>query len=170
MLIIKDSMILIHLAKMAIIADSCRHFGTVMIPEKVFEEAVVKGKENGHPDALVIEQTIKKDLIKVKKVMDKTKLDNLILFGLHLGEAEAVALYFQECAKFLGTDDDTCRRNRILLGINIIGSPAIVITLFRKGSISLKKVLDCISTLEMIGWFDIEVINEMQRQVKRCLN
>ena len=38
MLIVKDSMILIHLAKMQILTDSCRHFGNVLIPTKVYEE------------------------------------------------------------------------------------------------------------------------------------
>lgn len=51
MLIIKDSMILIHLAKMQILADSCRHFGNVLIPSKVYEETVINGKKNGHPDS-----------------------------------------------------------------------------------------------------------------------
>ena len=78
-----------------------------------------------------------------------------------------MALYFQEKAEFLATDDDTCRKNRIILGINIIGSPAIVIILFRKALITRKKALDCVSALETIGWFDTEVIHEMKRQIEK---
>lgn len=167
MLVIKDSMILIHLAKMQILADSCRHFGKVMIPTKVYEETVVNGKEKGHPDALIIEQTITSDLIQIKEVKNKTKVDDLKIFGLHLGEAEAVVLYFQEHAQFFATDDDTCRRNRIILGINIIGSPAIVLTLLRNGAITKLKALDCVYALETIGWFDIEVINEMRNKIEK---
>jgi predicted nucleic acid-binding protein len=172
MLVVKDSMILIHLAKMQILKDSCRQFGEVMIPTKVYEETVVKGKEKGHPDALIIEEAITTDLVKVKEVRNKRKVDDLKIFGLHLGEAEAVVLYFQEQAQFLATDDDTCRRNRIILGINIIGSPAIVLTLLRNGAINRRKALDCVLALETIGWFDIEVINQMNRQIKevdKCL-
>ncbi len=167
MLVIKDSMILIHLAKMQLLTDSCRHFGKVMIPTKVYEETVVNGKEKGHPDALIIEQAITTDLIKIEEVKNKKKVDDLKIFGLHLGEAEAVVLYFQEQAQFLATDDDTCRRNRIILGINIIGSPAIVLTLFRKDTITRRKALDCVFALETIGWFDTEVINEMKRQIEK---
>ncbi|MBU4139385.1 MAG: DUF3368 domain-containing protein, partial [Euryarchaeota archaeon] len=65
MITIKDSMILIHLAKLAILPESCRHFGNVLIPEKVYEEAVLTGKERGYPDALIIEQEIKGNLIKI---------------------------------------------------------------------------------------------------------
>ena len=165
MIVVKDSMILIHLAKMAILADSCRHFGNVLIPVKVYEEAVLKGQEKGYPDALVIERAIKGNLITIKAVTDKNKVDNLRLFGLHLGEAETVALYFQEGARYIATDDDTCRKNRILLGINTIGSPAIVISLFKKGQITKQKTIDCVSVLKTIGWFDINVIQEMQRQI-----
>lgn len=165
MIVIKDSMVLIHLAKMAIFADSCRYFGNILIPEKVYEETVLKGKEKGYPDSIIIEQSIKGDLIKIKGVMDKRRVDNLRLFGLHLGEAEAVALYFQEKARYLATDDDTCRRNRIILGINIVGSPAIILTLLRKGLITRQKASDCVSALETIGWFDTDIIHEMQHQI-----
>lgn len=166
MITIKDSMILIHLAKLAVLEESCRQFGIVLIPEKVYEEAVLAGKEKGHPDALIIEREIKGNLIKIKKVINRKKVDDLRLFGLHYGEAEAVALYFQENARFLATDDDTCRRNRIMLGINIIGTPAIVIMLFRKGRISREKAIDCVSVLDTIGWFDENVIHEMNRQIE----
>jgi predicted nucleic acid-binding protein len=112
MIVIKDSMILIHLAKMQILTDSCRHFGNILIPTKVYEETVINGKKKDHPDALIIEQTISSDLIIIREVGDKKKVENLRIFGLHLGEAEAAALYFQEKAQFLATDDDTCREKQ----------------------------------------------------------
>lgn len=167
MLVVKDSMVLIHLTKMHILTESCRYFGDVLIPTKVYEETVLTGKKKGHPDALIIEQAISENLIKIKRVLDKKKINKLSLFGLHLGEAEAVALYLQEHAQFLATDDDAVRRNRILLAINIIGSPAVVLMLFRTGLIERRKALDCISALETIGWFDVNVTNEMRRQIER---
>ena len=167
MIVVKDSMILIHLAKMQILTDSCQYFGNVLIPTKVYEESVIKGQKKGHPDALIIEQTIQSNLIRIKGIVNNEKIVNLRLFGLHLGEAEAVALYFQEKAQFLATDDDTCRKNRIILGINIIGSPAIVLMLFRKALITRKKAIDCVLALETIGWFDTEIMHEMKRQIDR---
>ena len=100
MIVVKDSMILIHLAKMHKLTDSCQHFGDIIIPTEVYEETVIRGKKKGHPDALIIEQTINSNLIKIKEIENKEKVDNLRLFGLHLGEAEAVALYFQEKLNF----------------------------------------------------------------------
>lgn len=102
----------------------------------------------------------------MKDVRNKKKVEDLTIFGLHHGEAEAVVLYFQEQAQFLATDDDTCRRNRIILGINIIGSPAIILTLFRNSVITRRKSLDCVCALETIGWFDSEVMIEMKRQIE----
>ncbi len=167
MIVVKDSMVLIHLAKMQVLTYSCQYFGDVIIPTKVYEETVINGKKKGHPDALIIQQTINSNLIKIKEINNKDNVDNLRLFGLHLGEAEAVALYFQEKAQFLATDDDTCRKNRIILGINIIGSPAIILMLLRKALITRNKAIDCISALETIGWFDTEVRHEMKRQIDR---
>ncbi|MDO9096861.1 MAG: hypothetical protein Q7U60_01885, partial [Candidatus Methanoperedens sp.] len=154
-------------AKMQILTNSCLYFGNVLIPTKVYEETVIDGKKKGHADALIIEQTIGSNLIKIQEAKDKKKVDDLKIFGLHLGEAEAVVLYFQEDAQFLATDDDTCRRNRIILGINIIGSPAIVLTLLRNGAITKRKALDCVYALETIGWFDIEVINGMRNKIEK---
>jgi predicted nucleic acid-binding protein len=167
MIVVKDSMILIHLAKMHLLIDSCQYFGDVIIPTKVYEETVINGKKKGHPDALIIEQTINNNLITIKEIENKEKVDYLRLFGLHLGEAEAIALYFQEKAQILATDDDTCRKNRIILGINIIGSPAIVLMLFRKALITRRQAIDCVSALETIGWFDTEVIHEIKRKIDR---
>jgi predicted nucleic acid-binding protein len=167
MIVVKDSMVLIHLAKMQVLTDSCQYFGDVIIPTKVYEGTVINGKKKGHSDALIIQQTINSNLIKIKEIKNKDNVDNLKLFGLHFGEAEAVALYFQEKAQFLATDDDSCRKNRIILGINIIGSPAIVLMLFRKALITRKKAIDCISALETIGWFGAEVMHEMKRQIDR---
>lgn len=166
MITIKDSMILIHLAKMAILSESCRYFGDVLIPKKVYQESVTAGRKNGHPDALIIEQAIDGNLIKITEVQDKKKVHNLRLFGLHYGEAEAVALYYQENARFLATDDDTCRKNKIMLDINIIGSPAIVIMLYKKRIISREKAINCISSLEEIGWFDANILYEMNQQIE----
>ena len=58
-------------------------------------------------------------------------------------------------------------KNRIIIGINIIGSPAIVIMLFKNALITRNKALDCIFSLETIGWFDIEVINKMKEQIEK---
>jgi hypothetical protein len=39
--------------------------------------------------------------------------------------------------------------------------------LFRKVLITRKKAIDCVSALEIIGWFDEEVMHEMKRQIER---
>jgi len=60
--------------------DSCQHFGDVIIPTKVYEETVMNGKKKGHPDALIIEQTINDNLITIKEIENNDKVDNLRLF------------------------------------------------------------------------------------------
>lgn len=44
-------------------------------------------------------------------------------FNIQRGEAEAVALYWQEEADLLATDDDNVRRKKDALRIKTIGTP-----------------------------------------------
>lgn len=166
-LIIKDSMVLIHLAKMGILENSCDYFNEVVIPEAVFNETVVEGKKSSHLDAAIIEQMIKLKKIKVKSIKNKNKIKEYLKYGLHYGEAEAIELYFQEDADILASDDDVIRKNRALLNINLIGTPAVLIILLRKKGITKRKAIDACEILESIGWFHEDLILELKNQIEK---
>ena len=59
---------LIHLAKVDLIDFLLRLFDKILIPDSVYNEVVIKGKEKGHSDAIIIERAILNDKIEVKKV------------------------------------------------------------------------------------------------------
>ena len=52
---VKDSMVLIHLAKITLLEKSCNLF-KVMIPSLVYEETIIDGKRLFKEDALLIEK------------------------------------------------------------------------------------------------------------------
>ena len=84
MIVIKDSMVLIHLAKITILENACDFFKNILIPEKVFEETVLKGKERSFDDAMLIESIIKKGKIRVMKIRKKElikKINDFNVFG-----------------------------------------------------------------------------------------
>ncbi|HZX20309.1 MAG TPA: DUF3368 domain-containing protein, partial [archaeon] len=112
MLVVNDSMVLIHLAKITLLEKSCDHFGTVMIPEAVFLESVKTGKTRGFEDAILIESIIKKGKITVKKIGKKEQLKKINQYNIFGGEAEAIALYWQENADLLACDDDNVRKKK----------------------------------------------------------
>lgn len=57
---------LIHLANVGLIDFLFKLFDKILIPESVYDEVVIKGKEEGHSDAIIIEQAISNNKIEVK--------------------------------------------------------------------------------------------------------
>jgi predicted nucleic acid-binding protein len=165
-MIIKDAMVLIHLAKISLLEKSCDHFRNIMIPDEVYGE-VLKGEPKGYEDIIVIKGLIEKDKIKVKNIRNKKLMEKANSFNIFRGEAEALALYWQEKADLLATDDDNVRKKKLILNINLIGTPAIILKLFRSKSIDRKKFIQSINELRKIGWFHQAVLDKLLMEVKK---
>lgn len=167
MLVVKDSMVLIHLAKITLLETACAYFGKVEIPEKVYNETVVAGKEKGHEDAVLIESAIKTGAIGVKKVQKPGLVKKANDFNIYGGEAEALALYWQEKAGLLATDDDNVRAKKEALGLRLIGTPAIIMRLFNGKKIGPEKARQSVAKLRKIGWFSGEVMDRILNGVEK---
>ena len=165
MIIIKDAMVLIHLAKLSILEKSCDYFKRTLIPELVFQE-IVKGEEKGFPDVQIALNLIKSKKIIIKKINDKSLMKKANQFNIQGGEAEVVALYWQEKADLIGTDDDNVRKKKTLLNIKTIGTPAIILKLHKNKIIDKSKIEQCISELRKIGWFSNAVLDKILMEVK----
>lgn len=166
-LIVKDTMVLIHLAKVSLLEKSGALFGKVIIPPAVFEEAVVAGKEKKFEDALVIEQLVKDKKIVVKRVRQEELITKANQFNIFGGEAQAVALYWEKKAAWLATDDDNVRSKKEILDLNIVGTPAIILRLYQEKKIESLKAHQAIARLRKIGWFNSEVLDTMLSEVKK---
>lgn len=160
MMLVKDAMVMIHLAKITLLEKSCNYFNNVIIPKKVYEE-IMAGKAFGYPDINVIEDMIMKNKIKVKMVKNKKYLARAVQFNIQGGEAEAVALYWQKKADYLATDDDNVRRKNLLLNLKLIGTPLIILILFKKKMINKDKFRNSLEELRKIGWFSNAVIDKI---------
>lgn len=164
-MIIKDSMALIHLAKLSILEKSCDYFRKVIIPELVYHE-IIKGKNKGFSDVPVITELIKNNKIIVKKVKDKNLIKKANQFNIQRGEAEVVALYWQEKADLIASDDDNLRKKKSILNIKIIGTPSIILKLYKIRRINGYKTKQCILELRNIGWFSNVVLDKILMEVK----
>lgn len=164
-MIIKDSMVLIHLAKLTILEKCCNYFKNVLIPRLVYVE-VKKGIEIGFEDATLINDLIKENKIRVLDVKNKNLIKKVNEFNIQRGEAEAVALYWEKKADFLATDDDNVRKKKDLLDIKIIGTPAIILKIYKEKIIDKVKIKQCINKLKEIGWFHIAILDKMQMEVQ----
>ena len=164
-MIIKDSMALIHLAKLSVLEKSCEYFRKVIIPELVYRE-VIKGKSKGFSDVSTIIELMERDKISVKKVKDKKLIKKANQFNIQKGEAEVVALYWQEKADLIASDDDNLRKKKNILNLKIIGTPSIILKLYKIGKIDDDKIRKCISELRNIGWFSNAILDKILMEIK----
>jgi predicted nucleic acid-binding protein len=158
MKLVKDTMVAIHLAKIGCLPSSCDYFAPVLIPPLVHRE-IMKGKEKGHDDVPIIFNLIEQKKITVKKVTQKELVQKANQFNIQRGEAEAVALYWQEKAVFLATDDDNVRKKRVVLGLHLLGTPAILRHFYQKHIIDGTTLEIAVAELRKIGWFSSVVLD-----------
>jgi predicted nucleic acid-binding protein len=166
MKLVLNSMVVIHLSKLTLLKYLCDIFDEVILPQKVFEETIEKGLEKGYSNSFVTKKLIEKGLIRVKGIHSGTSVNELEIFGLNEGEAEAVALYFQEKADRLASDDNAVRKNRVILGLQIVGTPALIYSLFKKGLVTKEKTIAALFELKKLGWFRPEVLELILKEVE----
>ncbi|MEK6948026.1 MAG: hypothetical protein AABX19_02170 [Nanoarchaeota archaeon] len=161
MKVVKDSMVLINLAKITLLETSCNFFKVVLIPKMVFEEVVTAGKNKGSDEVIIIENLIKNKKIKVKEIKDKEVTKMVNEFNIYGGEAEALILYKQEKCDLLISDDFNLRKKKDLVNARIIGSLAVLLKLRQSKKIDKNKFENCINKMREIGWFSSSVIDKV---------
>ena len=159
-MIIKDSMVIIHLAKITLLEKSCEYFKDVIIPKMVYNE-VLAGKEKGQADVKIVLDLMESNKIKVKDIKNKVLIKKVEEFNIQRGEAEALALYWQEEADYLATDDDNVRKKSMILNISLIGTPVIILKLYKEKLINKNKFEESLSELKKIGWFNNIIIDKI---------
>jgi predicted nucleic acid-binding protein len=163
-MIIKDAMVIIHLAKITLLEKSCDYFKKVIIPEKVHNEVILN--EEKHQEIRIIKDLIKKHKLRVEKVKEEFLLKKANEFNIQGGEAESLALYWQEKADYLATDDDNVRRKSSALNIRIIGTPVLVLKLYKEEMIDKDKLIESTMKLKKIGWFSNAIIDKILMEAK----
>lgn len=162
MLVVKDAMVLIHLAKTSLLESSCGMFGTVVIPELVHKE--VTG--HSHPDAAIVKDLVKREKIAVKTA-NKQYVTKANQFNIYRGEAEAVALYWELKADYLATDDDNVRKKKEILGVKTVGTPSIISRLHQERKIDAEKLGKAVKKLKEIGWFSNLVWDKIRLEANK---
>jgi len=102
-------------------------FKQVLIPVSVFNEASMANK----PEATQITEWAKNKVVVAKN----RQLINSFNLLLDVGEAEAMALYFEEDADFLLIDEKKGREIASFNKINVVGSLGILLMSKKKGLI-----------------------------------
>ena len=80
------------------------------------------------------------------------------------GEAESVALYKQEKAELLMTDDDNVRKKKDILNIKVIGSLGILLKLRKENVIDRNKFSSALEQFRKIGWFSSSILDKVHME------
>ncbi len=133
-MIASDASPLICLAKAGKLYLLRELFGKVVIEEEVKWETIERGKEEGAPDALVIEDAVKDGWIEVEKVEEVKSFS-----GIHKGEHECLALIDEEDGREVGR----------AMGLKVRGSLHVLKKAVEKGLMSKDGAMRTVD--EMIG-------------------
>ncbi len=147
-MIVCNSTVLIYLAKIGKLSLLKKLFREVLIPAEVFNEVVIKGKENQHPDAFVIEVGVEEGWIEVKHIEAIAELEE---FGIDSGESQAISL-----AKSLDIpvllDQTHARIAAKALGLKHRGTIFVLLAALRKKLLTYEEYADSLEELVKAGF------------------
>ncbi len=135
----------------------------LVIPKEVFDEVVIKGKEENKEDANIVETLIQKEIIAIRTIAKGiSKFSN----ELHTGELE-VLLLAKELDAIAILDDSIARKYGSILGVEVHGSIYILLLLLKRNILSKEQVVEKLDKMIDNGFFlspkvykkTIEIIN-----------
>ncbi|MBI5343870.1 MAG: hypothetical protein HZB83_00775 [Deltaproteobacteria bacterium] len=163
-MIIFDASTLILLAKIdALDLFISDYGGRVLIPEKIKEEVLQKGRV----ETPQIAGLIRDGKVEVLEVNDKSLPQKLMEdFNIDLGEAEAIALALRKKGAVVATDDRNAIRACKLLKIDFITAISILIRAVEKRLLSKNEAVLKLEKLESIGRYKKPIIADARRRIK----
>lgn len=134
-------------------------FGEIIVPEEVYKEVIIYGK-----DKLGIESLKEARWIKREKVKDKLAVE-VLLPELDRGEAEAIVLAKENKNTLLLIDNKKPYNKAKLMRIKVQRTLSILISCYKKGLISdFKNIIDEIKAKGF--WISEEIYQGVLRQVE----
>jgi len=123
------------------------------IPPKVFEETVEIPKEEGYPDAFLIDENLKKGLLAVEKIKENKEAEALITkLRIRGGEADVFRLYKSGDFDVVSSDDGKFLEMLDALNVPYITPSALIVFLLKKKVLSREDAESYINNLkEMIS-------------------
>lgn len=149
-MIVSNTSPLLYLAKLGKLEILKIIFNKIYIPEAVYEEAVLNGKEKGFLDARIIEKAVSDGWIEVRKVSDN--FDKTLYGEIDMGEIQAIKLAKEIKSKLLLIDDAIARIISQSLGLNSKGILYVLLRAYHKKIINKKEIKRGISRLISLGF------------------
>jgi len=157
-IIISDASTLILLQKIVLLDRLVKNFEFI-ISQEIYDEAVIKGKKIKSKDSYLIENKINRGIIKIKKIKDRKRVNQIISeFSLEKGETEAIVLFLQENADILAIDDHKAINVCKIYKIPFITALTFVITSLDAKIIIKNEAKEMVRNLGIYGRYKDELI------------
>ena len=165
-MIVSNSTVLIYLAKIGKLNLLKTLFKKILIPSEVFNEVVIRGKEQQHFDALIVEKAVEEGWIEVKDIIANEELKG---FGIDPGEAQAISLTQSLDVPVL-LDQTHARNAAKALGLKPRGTIFVLLAALRKKLLTYDDYQDSLEDLVKAGFrMSDEVYLEAVRLGRRKL-
>ena len=157
-IIISDASTLILLEKIVLLDKLVEKFEFI-ISREIYGEAVIKGKKIKSEDSYSIENKINSGTIKIRKIKDRRKVNQIIdEFNLEKGETETIVLFLQENADILALDDHKAINVCKIYKIPFITALTFVITALDAKIIMKNEAKEMVRNLGIYGRYKDELI------------
>jgi len=134
--VVSDASPLIILSKLGRLSLLTSLYDRVLVPQAVYQEAVVSGLQEGHTDAIAVDHLVRLGHITVQSI-EPLDQDQEWMTGIDTGEAEVIALARNVGAEFALIDNAHARRAARLLGVPVRGTVGILLEAAAKGHLAL---------------------------------
>jgi len=150
---VADATVLIYLARLDDLRMLDQLFESVVVPAPVYEEVVDRGREEGYPDAIAIEDATE-SFLETRSLEGgadgrATRLRETANLGA--GETAALALAAEQDARCL-TDDHAARRTAESLDIDVGGTIYVLLRALERDTISLQGFETRLDALDEAGF------------------
>lgn len=162
---VADSTVLIFLVTLRHLDWLRAAYEPVLIPRRVHEEVVEKGKELGATDAILVENAIDDGWIEVHETESRAEVER---YGLESGETAVLSLALARGHDEVLLDEESARDVARLQNLRPRGTLYFLFAAVRDGDITFGEVLEQLETLLEAGFYlDEGVYLEAIRTARR---
>lgn len=145
--IVVDTDVMIKMTKISLKETLTSSF-SVLLPPEVVVESVDQGKQGGHPDALKVEENIKRGRIRVSKPRKSGRAEAIVRdLGLRGGEADVVRLYSAGRVDVAVSDDRRFLQVLQSLDVPYATSSSLLVALAKRGRVTRANALSYLQKL-----------------------
>lgn len=124
----------------------------LIIPRSVFEEVVIKGKELGKPDALIIERLVDEGVFQIEDA-DKSDFYNKLKENENLSQADVEVLALASRGGTAIMDEDYARKIAEAEDIRCRGTIHLIFLLLKRGVITKEDTRETVDRMIENGWY-----------------